>query len=136
MHIQTLMGLARSLRELDRPLAAAEAYASITRLDPSHPTAHYKRGALLRSVKGRSADALTSFEAHLKLKPNHATTKFWIAAITGDVAGMAAAPAQMVADLFDQYADHFEDHLITKLQYRTPEALRCGRGAHPTRCHS
>lgn len=36
---------------------------------------------------------------------------------------MQAMPASLVAGLFDQYADKFDQHLVTQLQYRTPEML-------------
>jgi predicted TPR repeat methyltransferase len=29
----------------------------------------------------------------------------------------------MVAGLFDQYADHFDEHLVQKLGYKTPQLL-------------
>ncbi|PNW83340.1 hypothetical protein CHLRE_05g247300v5 [Chlamydomonas reinhardtii] len=123
MNAATLMNLARALRELGRQQRAAEVYGAVTKLRPDHPTAHYRRGAILRSLR-RNEEALAAFRQHLRLVPDHQASRFWIAAITGDTAGMSAAPPDMVAGLFDQYADHFDDHLVNKLQYKTPEALR------------
>ncbi|GFR44531.1 hypothetical protein Agub_g5801, partial [Astrephomene gubernaculifera] len=123
MNVAVLMNLARALREVGRQQRAAEVYGAVTRLQPDHPSAHYRRGAILRSLR-RNEEALAAFRQHLRLHPEHQASRFWVAAITGDVGGMAAAPADMVAGLFDQYADHFDDHLVNKLQYRTPEALR------------
>ncbi|KAG2430823.1 hypothetical protein HXX76_009798 [Chlamydomonas incerta] len=123
MNVAILMNLARALREVGRQQRAAEVYGSVTKLQPDHPSAYYRRGAILRSLR-RNEEALAAFRQHLRLAPDHQASRFWIAAITGDTEGMAAAPADMVAGLFDQYADHFDDHLVNKLQYKTPEALR------------
>ncbi|EFJ41883.1 hypothetical protein VOLCADRAFT_98115 [Volvox carteri f. nagariensis] len=123
LNVAVMMNLARALREEGRQQRAAEVYGAVTKLQPDHPSAHYRRGAILRSIRHNEA-ALAAFRQHLRLHPEHQAAKFWVAAITGDVEAMAAAPADMVAGLFDQYADHFDDHLVNKLQYRTPEALR------------
>ena len=42
---------------------------------------------------------------------------------SGPSAYMQAMPASLVAGLFDQYANKFDQHLVTQLQYRTPEML-------------
>ncbi|KAG2445085.1 hypothetical protein HYH02_008952 [Chlamydomonas schloesseri] len=123
MNVATLMNLARALKELGRQQRAAEVYGSVAKLQPDHPSAHYRRGAILRSLR-RNEEALAAFRQHLRIAPDHQASRFWIAAITGDAEAMAAAPPDMVAGLFDQYADHFDDHLVNKLQYKTPEALR------------
>ena len=60
---------------------------------------------------------------HQKLLPNDEKTRFWIAAMSGDAAAMQAMPADLVAGLFDQYADKFDNHLVHALQYRTPQLL-------------
>ncbi|GIM02756.1 hypothetical protein Vretimale_7601 [Volvox reticuliferus] len=123
MNVSVMMNLARALRETGRQQRAAEVYGAVTKLQPDHPSASYRRGAILRTIR-RNEEALVAFRQHLRVQPNHQASKFWIAAITGDVEAMSAAPPDMVAGLFDQYADHFDDHLVNKLQYRTPEALR------------
>ncbi|GLI63302.1 hypothetical protein VaNZ11_006209, partial [Volvox africanus] len=123
MNVSVMMNLARALRETGRQQRAAEVYGAVTKLQPNHPSASYRRGAILRSIR-RNEEALVAFRQHLRIQPEHQASKFWIAAITGDAEAMTAAPPDMVAGLFDQYADHFDDHLVNKLQYRTPEALR------------
>jgi predicted TPR repeat methyltransferase len=59
---------------------------------------------------------------HLELQPGHAQSLFWYAALTSS-SQVAACPADMVAGLFDQYADHFDEHLVNKLGYKTPQLL-------------
>lgn len=61
---------------------------------------------------------------HLAVDPSHAAARFWLAALTGDAADAAACPPEMVAGLFDGYADKFDEHLVGALGYRTPQLLR------------
>jgi predicted TPR repeat methyltransferase len=49
--------------------------------------------------------------------------RFWIAAMSGDSASMPSMPEDLVTGLFDQYADKFDEHLVSSLQYRTPQLL-------------
>lgn len=58
--VQIMMNLARALREAGRQQRAAEVYGAVTKLQPDHPSAHYKRGAILRCVR-RNEEALTAF---------------------------------------------------------------------------
>eukprot|EP00955_Chlamydomonas_euryale_P083021 363790-Chlamydomonas_euryale.AAC.28 len=62
---------------------------------------------------------------HLMLCPNDKGASFWVAVLSGDCSGMAAMPADMVARLFDGYADNFDAHLVEKLNYRTPQIIMC-----------
>jgi len=50
-----------------------------------------------------------------------AQARHWLAVMKGD--NTATAPPEYVASLFDSYAEHFEDHLVQKLQYNTPALL-------------
>jgi hypothetical protein len=85
------------------------------------------------SQQGPPPDGPHRARRHLEIEPSHAASRFWLAACTGNAAGSGAAvacPPEMVAGLFDQYADKFDSHLVEVLQYRTPQLLRCGqRGA-------
>lgn len=55
------MNLARALKELPRRQhRAAEVYGAVTKLQPDHPSAHYRRGAILRTLR-RNEEALVAF---------------------------------------------------------------------------
>ncbi|KAG1654140.1 hypothetical protein FOA52_012186 [Chlamydomonas sp. UWO 241] len=122
MNVQILLSLGKALQGVSRFGRAAEVYRSITMLEPGHAKAHYRRGTCLRQA-GRQAEALAAFRHHLRLFPDDEQTAFWIAAMAGDAGAMGAMPAGLVAGLFDQYADKFDDHLVNSLQYRTPQVL-------------
>lgn len=130
MNVSTLLDLARVWRALGRPARAAELYRSATLLSPDHPCAHYRRAGLLRTM-GRREEARAAFRQHLRLNPGHAQSLFWIAALGGPedssdssvAVPPPAAPRDMVAGLFDSYADRFDEHLVKALAYRTPQMI-------------
>lgn len=47
---------------------------------------------------------------------------FWLAALTPGPQ-VSCCPPEIVAKLFDGYADHFDENLTNKLHYRTPAML-------------
>eukprot|EP00879_Flechtneria_rotunda_P021026 GHRR01022148.1.p1 GENE.GHRR01022148.1~~GHRR01022148.1.p1 ORF type:complete len:412 (+),score=104.67 GHRR01022148.1:619-1854(+) len=59
---------------------------------------------------------------HLRIDPQSSSAAFWLAALTHD-SSAAACPSSLVARMFDQYADHFDQHLVEQLQYKTPLVL-------------
>jgi predicted TPR repeat methyltransferase len=67
---------------------------------------------------------------HLEIDPSHAAARFWLAACSAGAdrdaeaaAAAAGCPREMVAGLFDGYAEKFDSHLVGALQYRTPQLL-------------
>lgn len=54
--------------------------------------------------------------------PEHVQAAFWLAALTPGPQ-VSCCPPEIVAKLFDGYADHFDDNLTNKLHYRTPAKL-------------
>lgn len=122
LNVQILLNLSRSLKSVKRPARAAEVLASVIKLQPDHPAAHQKRASLLRSL-GRKEEALAELRQHLRLHPSDSETLFWISALTGTAADMPAMPQHMVAGLFDQYAEKFDNHLVNQLSYQTPQLI-------------
>eukprot|EP00878_Enallax_costatus_P006555 GHUV01006873.1.p1 GENE.GHUV01006873.1~~GHUV01006873.1.p1 ORF type:complete len:349 (+),score=115.70 GHUV01006873.1:588-1634(+) len=119
--LQAHIALARVLKRADCDARAAEVYKAVLRLKPDHPQAHYKLAGVLKAL-GKHEAAAEQYREHLKLDPNNTSAAFWLACLTRDTS-TAACPASLVAGLFDQYADHFDQHLVEKLQYRTPSVL-------------
>jgi hypothetical protein len=59
---------------------------------------------------------------HLNLDPNHVQAAFWLAAVSPGPQ-VSSCPPEVVSKLFDGYSDHFDDHLVNKLGYKTPGML-------------
>lgn len=101
--------------------AALAAYDRALALKPHHALAHYHRGNTLRSL-GRMQEAEAAYRAALAHGDDPQTIAFALASV-GAGATPATLPGDYVRTLFDQYANHFDQHLTEVLGYRTPAAL-------------
>lgn len=103
---------------------AGDALASFERslaLRPAHAGTALRRAHALEAL-GRSNDAAAAFRHAQALGADAGEVQFALAAL-GQAPVPAAAPAAYVATLFDQYADHFDQHLVEQLGYRTPQLM-------------
>lgn len=125
-NVKALMSWAAALKKVGRPQRAAEVYQAVTQQQPDHPSAHLKRASLLRQSRQHAA-AAESFRHHLRVQPGDSQARFWLAALGGGADGLGgpppATPAAIVTALFDSYAEHFDEHLVGQLKYRTPQLL-------------
>ncbi|KQQ47206.1 hypothetical protein ASF61_00690 [Duganella sp. Leaf126] len=113
--------LGASLQRLGDFDAALAAYDRALALQPDHALAHYHRGNTLRAL-GRRDDAVAAYRAALAHGDDPQTIAFALASVgAGDTP--ATLPGDYVRTLFDQYANHFDQHLTEVLGYRTPAAL-------------
>ncbi len=76
---------------------------------------------MLRAL-GRKEDAIAAYLRARELGADPAGIAFALAAL-GEGELPASAPADYVKGLFDQYAGHFDRHLVGVLGYRTPALL-------------
>lgn len=70
---------------------------------------------------GNRPDALRSFRKTLAILPYDQYSAHMIAALTGEASKPSAG---YVPDLFDTYADQFDEHLTGTLEYRIPGSIR------------
>lgn len=110
-----------SLQRLGEFAAALDCYDRALALKPGHALAHYHRGNTLRSL-GRRDDAVAAYRAALAHGDDPQTIAFALASV-GAGETPATLPNDYVRDLFDQYANHFDQHLTEVLDYRTPASL-------------
>lgn len=103
---------------LDEALAS---YEKALALRPDYALAEHYRANVLRAL-GRAEDAVAAYRRALELGADAAEIRFALAAL-GQAEAPAAAPAAYVKELFDQYAGHFDRHLVDVLGYRTPALL-------------
>ena len=114
-------GQGAALQRLGEFGAALDSYDRALELKPDYALAHYHRGNTLRSM-GRHDDAVAAYRAALAHGDNPETIAFALASVgAGDTP--AALPAEYVRSLFDQYANHFDQHLVEVLNYQTPAYL-------------
>jgi predicted TPR repeat methyltransferase len=97
---------------------AALCYEHVVGLDPQNAGNLSSLGVCYLGA-GEHEKGIAALTRALELNPSDDEARFWLAA-----AGTGEAPekvaAETVAQLFDGYAGNFDEHLVGKLQYRTP----------------
>jgi predicted TPR repeat methyltransferase len=123
---QTHCSTGTALKRLGRLESALHSYERAVALKPEYATAHHYRANTLRAL-GRNEEAVDAYRQALALGADAQQVSFALAALgVGDVP--EATPANYVRDLFDQYAGHFDEHLVDRLGYRTPALLDAAIG--------
>ncbi|MFZ6757627.1 tetratricopeptide repeat protein [Undibacterium sp. Ji50W] len=118
MLLQNLQQYEAALHSIDQALAGKADFAK----------AHQQRGHCLRLLQ-RNDEAITAYQNALAQGANAEQIRYALAALgTGDTP--AAAPPGYVAELFDQYADHFDRHLLDVLGYTVPDLLAAAIQRH------
>lgn len=108
------------LKTLGQPEQAVQHYRQAIEQQPHAPDLYNCLSGILRQL-GDVEGAIKCLENEIRLRPNDEAAKHRLASlqnITPD-----RAPASYVSELFDDYADSFDMHLVGKLEYRTPEML-------------
>lgn len=111
--------------------AALDSYERALALDPAYALAQHYRANTLRAL-GRKDDAIGAYRQALALGADATDIAFSLAALAPPGAAdlPAHAPPDYIKGLFDQYAGHFDRHLVEVLAYRTPALLEELLGAH------
>lgn len=117
---------------LERELTAARLAAA------DHPNSAEHQLILARALRdsGLRDEAIAAYRRAAELDPTAPAAKHLLA-ILGEEQTPPSTPPEMVATLFDAYADKFDYELVEKLKYQGPwlieEALRTARaGADPS----
>ncbi len=77
--------------------------------------------AALLTETGHGVEAVALYRRALATDPDDTVLAHLVDAMTG--AGTAKAPERYVSQVFDSYADHFDDHLVGHLGYRAHEMV-------------
>lgn len=100
---------------------AMKRYLDVLQLKPDSFEALNNLGVLYIETQ-QPQTAKFYLEKALALRPDNKPLQHTLAAISGDQS-VKAASSEYIANLFDQYADHFETHLLTSLEYQVPHLL-------------
>ena len=120
-HPEAWGNIAISLLELGEVAEAEAACRKAMTLRPDDVGLRYTL-ALTLEVAGRREEAAEQVRAALMLKPTSRVLRFYLSSLLGDEP-LAAAPPEFVSQLFDNYAETFDRHLLQKLNYRAPQLL-------------
>jgi len=112
--------LGNTLKELGRLDGAEVSLRQAITLKPKLTEAHYNLGNTLKKL-GRLDEAEVSLRQAITLKPDYEEAKHLLSALTGQTTN--SAPREYVETLFNDYAINFENYLVNKLEYKTPNLI-------------
>ena len=113
------LAIGQALQHLGRPIEALEAYERALAMNPQLGPAWTLRGHLLRQA-GRLADASVCFNNAIGCGEDVATHLFFLGAL-GRGALPDRPPSGFLRELFDEYAESFEQDIVDTLHYRGHE---------------
>lgn len=118
------LNLGICLQKNGQPEAALDSFTQAIRIRGDFARAHQQCGHVLHLL-GRHQEAIHAYRQAAKhsrsqQEQNHIA---YALASLGAAAMPAASPATYVEDLFDQYAGHFDQHLLEVLGYQVPRLI-------------
>ena len=120
-HKQANWSLGKLLAKCRQNEAAIECFQTVVTSHPSEAMAHFNL-ARMRRLAGQIAPACDSYRRAIKLAPDRADWKFELAACAGDGSAQTI-PENWVRELFDDYSESFDEHLVKTLDYHVPESI-------------
>lgn len=112
---------AQSLARLGRIPEAMQAYQEALQRDPNHTATLTELGGLYREA-GQFKQAAACFQRALDSGGDPDILGYFLAAVTHG-SGVSTPPQQYVRQLFDDYADEFDAHLVKQLRYQGHQLL-------------
>ena len=89
-------------------------------IKPNNAEAQFNLAGVLQRLGNQKA-AINAYTKTVKLDPDNQTALHLLSALTGDTT--ERPPDKYIADLFDDFAEAFDDQLVNKLKYRTPQII-------------
>lgn len=118
--IETCYNLALCHQDLHNYSESERLYETILEQSPDHESS-LNNYAYLCHKNGYIRKAKTLYTRLLHLNPDHKAAKHMLNSLSGNVT--ETAPLEYVEEVFDNYAEHFEQSLLEELQYKTPKGL-------------
>ena len=113
--------LGNALNDLGKLDDAVKSYEKALAIKPDYAEAHNNLGNVLKDL-GQLDDAVKSYERALAIKPDYLVPQHMINALTGNTS--TEPPKEYVKNLFDDYAEGFDDSLIKQLGYKLPFLMK------------
>lgn len=118
---ETHFNLALALGKLNQLDDATAHHNLAIELKPDLSEA-YLEIALIAKKQGDVEKAIATYRRALRINPEDAEVNYMLSAL-GAVPAPHISPASVVASMFDKYAERFDEHLVEKLEYKTPNQL-------------
>ena len=119
--VEAHYNLGGALRAAGKLGESIRAYASALELDPTHAKAHEMLGRVLY-VAGDHRAAAEVFRSWRDVEPANPVPRHMLAACSGDDVPTRASDAY-VRQIFDAFADSFDEILLERLDYHAPDLM-------------
>ena len=113
--------LGDTLHKLGQLDASVRSYEKAIAIKPDYAEAHNNLGNTLKRL-GQLDAAVRSYKKALAIKPDYVVPQHMINALTGNTS--TKPPKEYVKNLFDDYAERFDDSLIKQLGYKLPFLMK------------
>ena len=120
-YAEAFNNLGNVLKLLNQLEEAKEAYDRAVEIWPEFSEAHYNLGILFKESEHWAA-AEKEYRLAFELDPSNHSAKHMLSALSGE--SVEAAPLEYVEGLFDRFAPTFDEELVNKLSYSTPDLLK------------
>ena len=113
--------LGDTLHKLGQLDASVRSYEKAIAIKPDYAEAHNNLGNTLKRL-GQLDAAVRSYKKALAIKPDYVVPQHMINALTGNTS--TKPPKEYVKNLFDDYAERFDDSLVKQLHYKLPFLIK------------
>jgi predicted TPR repeat methyltransferase len=127
MAVDVLYNLGGCYRELGDLQSASNCYKKVLTIDPRYSAANNNLAYVLH-LQGKTEEAALHFQKVVENRPDHQAAGHMLAALTGKA--VESSPEEYVVEVFDNYADHYEQSLVDELGYSVPARIRSMVKAH------
>jgi len=110
-----------ALRELGQLELAIESYERAIQINPNHAEVYVSRGIALQEL-GQLEQAIESCNKALEIEPSSNTAQHILNSLLGN--DVQSVPEEYIKNLFNKYAQNFENHLVNKLGYTSPSFFK------------
>lgn len=100
---------------------AVESCMKAIAINPENWEAYFHLGTCYQGLE-QKAEAERMYRKALELKPDLQSARYFLSVLGAETAP-EKSPAEYVKDLFDGYAETFDNQLVGELEYRTPDYL-------------
>ena len=117
-HVRALCDIAHVYGKLKQADQALPFLQRAVQISPDDEHVHLNFG-ITHKMMDKLELAEESFNQVLRINPENQTAQYYLAIMKGDNS-ISSSPDDYVQELFDGYAETFDEQLIDKLQYKTP----------------
>ena len=110
-----------ALQELGQLEQALENYDRAIQINPNYAEVYVSRGIALQEV-GQLEKAIESCNSAIELNPSSNTAQHILNSLLGN--DVRSVPEEYIKNLFNKYAQNFENHLVNKLDYTSPSFFK------------